>query len=188
MNPFEIKQEISTPKILNVIRPTSLSHREMNTAASDLFLVNRGAGFEASRSSAIAARMLVAAGIAVGLLVPSMAVAANIFVGGTRGTTAQTPSSTDVSDMIKSAIESMPEHQLVESESSADFTLRPRVINRTNGLVLHIDRYRGETLLSSGEESLAKVESDQDGAYQVVTNTFKGNDAPAGSAANQASN
>ena len=184
MNPFEMKHEISTPMISNLMRPLSLRHQMTRNSSSELTISSQGEGLESSRSSAIAGRMLVAASIAIGLMVPSMAVAANIFVSETRGTTAQTPSSTDVSDMIKSAIESMPEHQLVDSESSSDFTLRPRVINRTNGLVLHIDRYRGETLLSSGEESLAKVESDQDGAYQVVTNTFKGNDTPPASAAN----
>ena len=105
--------------------------------------------------------MRTAIGLFAALLVGQSALAADIFVRSAQGDKLTHDQSQQVTGLVKRAVQNMPEHHLVTSESEADFTLQPSLVNRDGDQVLRVDKMKDGQLIASSERAIASVDANR---------------------------
>ena len=113
-------------------------------------------------------------GLVFGLvLISESAMANDIFVRPVRGVARDATQLANVTDLVKSAVQALPEHTLATSESSAELVLQPRIIDREGNETLRLESYKNGTLLSSSEETLSSIETGRQGAYTLTQHVLR---------------
>jgi hypothetical protein len=97
----------------------------------------------------------------------SSANAADIFVREARGDLTRRQVS-EVTGLVKDAIQHMPEHTLVRSAREADFILQPSVIQRGDELVLRVEKKKNGEILAMSEETINSINASRDRAMAVT--------------------
>jgi hypothetical protein len=85
------------------------------------------------------------------LLSSQLVLAANIFVRETRGTQLSRSEIAHATNSVKDSIRSMPEHNLVFSESNADYILQPTIQQVGSKQVLRLQTLEGSEVIASTE-------------------------------------
>jgi hypothetical protein len=82
------------------------------------------------------------------------ALAADIFVREAKGVDMTSIDKSQVTDAVKNAIRSMPEHNLVFSETSADLVLQPALVKKGSQNVLRLQAIQGSDVIATNEQPL----------------------------------
>ncbi len=110
---------------------------------------------------------------ALGLLAASFAFtssafAADVFVQQARGSDLSRRQVAEVTSLVKSAVRSMPEHQLVTRPNAADFVLQPTVLARGDEMVLRIEKIKNGEVLAMSEETINSYDASRARAMAVT--------------------
>lgn len=106
--------------------------------------------------------------IAATLALSSTAMAADVFVKQTRGSDLSRQQVAEITGLVRNAVTSMPEHQLVNSQKDADFVLQPSVLARGDEMILRIEKVKGTEVLAMSEEKINSFDSSRNRAVAVT--------------------
>lgn len=112
--------------------------------------------------------MKTAIGFFAAMTLASSAFAADIFVRETKGADLSQRQATEVTDLVKNAVNGMSEHMLVDSESQADFVLQPSIVSRGNEQLLRIEKEKDGDIIAMSEEPINSVNASNDRAMAVT--------------------
>lgn len=106
--------------------------------------------------------------VAASLAFTSSAMAADVFVQQTRGSDLSRSQVAEVTGLVRGAVKSMPEHQLVDRAGAADFVLQPTVLARGDEMVLRIEKIKDGEVLAMSEERINSFDASRSRAVAVT--------------------
>lgn len=110
----------------------------------------------------------LAASLVFSSVVTTQALAADVFVKQARGSDLSRQQVAEITGLVRNAVTSMPEHQLVNSQTDADFVLQPSVLARGDEMILRIEKMKGSEVLAMSEEKINSFDSSRNRAIAVT--------------------
>lgn len=110
-------------------------------------------------------------GFFTALLLVGQAWSADVYVRDAEGQNLSESEIQRVTDSVKQAVTSLPEHSLSGSEDQADFVLAPSIVNRGDQMVLRVEKQQDGNIVSVSEEIISSVDESADQAGQLAQTT-----------------
>jgi hypothetical protein len=117
-------------------------------------------------------------GTALSLLATTQCLGAEIYVREARGSDLTPTQSYEITKMVEASVGEMLEHNLVASETLADFILQPLLLTRDNEIFLRIEKEKDGLIISSAEERVDSVAFSNRLALEVTELAMDGDSVP----------